>query len=655
MADPAIAAIVLTGSGRAFSGGADIREMGKTDAIAEPNLPTLIRSLESCPKLVVAAIGGICMGGGFELALGANYRIATVDARLALPEVKLGLLPGAGGTQRLPRAIGLERSLDLILVGEPVRPQEFLNTPLIDRLAENDLTSEAIAYARRLVARQAPARKLRDLAAVAPDSEVVLTAARERIAASAAHFPAHGMIVDCLEAAIRRPFDEALGFERDCFLKLRQTSTHRALRHAFAAERDCWKIPDVPADTPTRAIDRVAIVGAGTMGRGITMNFLNAGLPVTLLDRDQDALDHGAAAIGQLYEGSMKRGRLTQQQLDERLVLLTVSLNEDELSKVDLVIEAVFEDLSVKEEVFRQLDRLARPGAILATNTSTLDVNRIAAFTERPQDVIGLHFFSPANVMKLLEVVRGSETSVEVLATVMKLARTIGKTAVVAGVCDGFIGNRMLEHYVRMAHLMVESGATPSQVDQALERWGMVMGPFRMGDLAGNDISWVIRKRRYVERPQVRYARIADRICELGRFGQKTGKGWYRYREGDRTPIADPEVEQIIAEYRSENGITPRSFADDEIVTRCMYALINEGARILEEGIALRSGDIDVVYLTGYGFPRFRGGPMCYADEIGLAKIVRRMATFETESGDPFWRPAGLISRLVDEGRGLTR
>lgn len=653
--DPAIAAIVLIGSQRAFSGGADIREMGKPEAIAEPNLPSLIATLESCPKLVVAAIGGVCMGGGLELAMGADYRIGMGDARLALPEVKLGLLPGAGGTQRLPRAVGLEKALDFILKGDPAPATTFVGTPLIDRLAETDLQSEAVAYAKQLVADGAPRRKLRDIAVNVPTSSDLLDAARQRVSATVANYPAQGMVIDCIAAAATKPFEDGLRFERESFLKLRETPTHRSLRHAFAAERACWKIPDVPTDTPTRTIDHVAVIGAGTMGRGIAMNFLNAGLPVTLLDMDEDVLASGAAAIRGLYEGSMKRGRLIQEQLDERMRLLTATLDDTALADADLIIEAVFEDLAVKESVFRRLDAIAKPGAILATNTSTLDVDRIAAFTGRPTDVLGTHFFSPANVMRLLEIVRGKETAKDVLATAMKLARTIGKTAVVAGVCDGFIGNRMLEHYVRMAGLMVEEGALPWQVDQALERWGMVMGPFRMGDLAGNDIGWAIRKRRYVEKPHVVYAKVADRICDLGRFGQKTGKGWYAYREGDRTPIVDPEVETIIADYRRDNGISARAFDDTEIVERCIYALVNEGARILEEGIALRASDIDVAYLTGYGFPRFRGGPMRYADEIGLAAVAASMEKFEKSSGDPFWQPAPLIARRISDSEALTQ
>jgi 3-hydroxyacyl-CoA dehydrogenase len=654
IADSAVEAIVLTGSARFFSAGADIRELGQSGGVREPNLPAVIQCLETCPKPVLAAISGNCLGGGFELAMGAHFRIASDNARLALPEVKMGLLPGAGGTQRLPRAIGAERALDFILKGEPVAALTFLDTPLIDRIAGDSLSADAIAYAKYLAAKGAVPRRLsaRDISDA--DHRAILDAARQRAAKSASHYPAHAAIVDCLEAAVNKPFDEGLRIEREHFLALRQTSTHRALRYAFVAERQCARIPDVPSDTPTRAIDRVAIVGAGTMGRGIAMNFLNAGIPVTLLDTEEEATNRGADAIRQLYAGSVKRGRLSQAQMDKRLGLLTTSSGNAGLGKADLIVEAVFEDMSVKEQVFRHLDQIAKPDAILATNTSTLDVNRIASFTRRPEDVVGTHFFSPANVMRLLEVVRGERTSREVLATIMKLAKTIGKTAVVAGVCDGFIGNRMLEHYVRMAGLMVETGAMPWQVDQALENWGMIMGPFRMGDLAGNDIGWAVRKRRYVERPHVHYAMVADRICEHGRFGQKVGKGWYRYRQGDRTPIRDPEVEEIIADYRRDKGITAREYNDEEIVERCIFALVNEGARILEEGIALRASDIDTVYLSGYGFPRFRGGPMRYADEVGLAGVAQRMQDFEKATGDPFWKPAAMLEKLVREGKNFT-
>ena len=653
-ADPNVDAIVLIGSDRAFCGGADIGEMGKAQASEEPILPSVILALESSSKPVVAAIGGVCMGGGLELAMGAHYRIASRDANLALPEVKLGLLPGAGGTQRLPRAIGLEKSIDFILGGNPATAEEFGNTQLIDHRADKDLASEAIDFARQLVAVRAPLRRLSDLKVDDTEAARLLDAVRGRVAATAIHYPAPAKIVDCLQAAVDMPFRAGLRFERERFLELRETSVHRALRYAFQAERASSKIPDVPADTPTRRIETVAVVGAGTMGRGIAMNFLNVGIPVTLKDTDPETAEHGVQTIRALYEGSVKRKRLTEEDLTQRLGLLTVGSGDVDFENADLVIEAVFEDMGLKETVFRHLDRVAKPGAILATNTSTLDVNRIASFTRRPQDVVGTHFFSPANVMRLLEVVRGDKTSTDVLATMMKLGKAIKKTPVLAGVCDGFIGNRMLEHYVRMAGLMVEQGSLPWQVDQALERWGMIMGPFRVGDLAGNDIGWAIRKRRYVEKPHVRYAKVADRICELGRFGQKTGKGWYLYKDGDRTPIPDPEVEEIIVQYRRDHGIEPRQFGDKEIVERCIYALINEGARILEEGIALRASDIDVVYLTGYGFPRFRGGPMRYADDIGLSRIVQTMESFREESGDGFWEPAAMLTELIEEAGRFT-
>jgi 3-hydroxyacyl-CoA dehydrogenase len=649
-ADRAVEAIVLIGSDRVFSGGADIRELAQRGAVQKPELPSVVGEVEACPKLVVAAIGRICMGGGLELALVAHYRIIVPDAQVAFPEVKIGLLPGAGGTQRLPRAIGVEKSLDFILSGDPVLARTFMGTPLIDCVADTDLTNAAVAYAKRLVADRAPLRRLRDLDLGNADTRALLDIARHKVSTSAVHYPAYEKIITCVTAASKLPFEAGLGLERKCFLTLRRSSVHRALTYAFMAERACARIPDVPDDTPKRTISSVAIVGAGTMGRGIAMNFLNAGLPVTLLDINQDALDRGAATLRGLYQSSVERKKLTQAKLEERLGFLRTSIDVNALGEADLVIEAVFEDIAVKEQVFRQLDRTAKPGAILATNTSTLDVDRIASFTNRPQDVVGMHFFSPANVMKLLEVVRAARTSKEVLATVVRLARTIEKVAVVAGVCDGFIGNRMLEHYVRMAGLMVEHGALPWQVDQALERWGMAMGPFRMGDLAGNDIGWAIRQRRYIEKPHVRYARIADKIYERGRYGQKAGKGWYAYRQGDRTPIPDPEVEEIITDYRREHGIVPQVFGDEEIVERCIYALINEGARILQEGIALRASDIDVVYLHGYGFPRFRGGPMRYADDVGLAKTVHALRAFERASGDPFWKPAAIIERLVAEG-----
>ena len=471
--------------------------------------------------------------------------------------------------------------------------------------------------------------------------------------AIARNFPAPLKCIDAVAAAVSKPFDEGLRYERELFLELLLTPESRALRHAFFAERAASKIPDVGEDTPRRKIDQVAVIGAGTMGGGIAMNFLNTGIPVVLLETSQEALDKGIATIRKNYEGSLAKGKLTREGVDKTLALLRPTLSYDDVVSADLVIEAVFEELEIKEKVFRTLERATKPTAILATNTSTLDVNRIAAATSRPQDVVGMHFFSPANVMKLLEVVRGAATGKDVLETVKDVAMKIRKTAVVAGVCDGFIGNRMLEHYLRQAMSLLDEGATPIEVDRALEKFGMAMGPFRMSDLAGNDVGWRIRKRRYIEKPHMRYSRIADRLCEQGRFGQKTGAGWYRYESGRRDAIPDPAVDALIVAYRTEIGSTPRKIAADEIVDRCILALVNEGARILEEGIALRASDIDLVYLTGYGFPLYRGGPMLYADMQGLYNVARRMRQFAaTANADAaFWQPAPLLANLAAEGK----
>ncbi|MGZ5087064.1 MAG: 3-hydroxyacyl-CoA dehydrogenase NAD-binding domain-containing protein [Usitatibacter sp.] len=650
-ADAAVKAIVVTGAGNAFSGGADIREFNTPKALAEPTLRTLIEKVESSAKPVVAAINGTCMGGGLELSLGCQYRIAKADAGLALPEVKIGLIPGAGGTQRLPRAIGVQAALDMITTGAPVPAAKFKGTALVHEIVEGDMVENAVRFARQVAGK--PAKLVRDISIDLPDARAFFEAARKAVAAASKGLAAPLKCVDAIEAAATLPFDEGIRRERDIFTELIQTDESKALRHAFFGERAASKIPDVPADTPVRKVEKVAVIGAGTMGGGITMNFLSAGIPVTLLEMKQEALDKGVATIRRNYENSVKRGKLTQDKLDRAMALLKPTLSYGDIGNADLVIEAVFEEMGVKEGVFRKLDEVMKPGAILATNTSTLDVDRIAGFTKRPQDVVGLHFFSPANVMKLLEVVRGATTAMDVMATVMGLAKKIRKTAVVSGVCDGFIGNRMLERYQRQCFYLIEEGATPQQVDHALENFGMAMGLFRVGDLAGNDIGWAVRKRRYVENPDVPYSKIADRLCEMGRFGQKTGAGWYRYEPGKRDPIPDPAVDEIITAYRKEMGIKPRDISDEEIVERCVYALANEGARILEEGIAQRASDIDMVYLTGYGFPLKRGGPMFHADTVGLDKVVASMKRFAANPhGDPgFWEPAPLLSKLAAEGK----
>ncbi|MGZ5040586.1 MAG: 3-hydroxyacyl-CoA dehydrogenase NAD-binding domain-containing protein [Usitatibacter sp.] len=650
-ADAAVKAIVVTGAGNAFSGGADIREFNTPKALAEPTLRTLIEKVESSAKPVVAAINGTCMGGGLELSLGCQYRIAKADAGLALPEVKIGLIPGAGGTQRLPRAIGVQAALDMITTGAPVPAAKFKGTALVHEIVEGDMVENAVRFARQVAGK--PAKLVRDISIDLPDARAFFEAARKAVAAASKGLAAPLKCVDAIEAAATLPFDEGIRREREIFTELIQTDESKALRHAFFGERAASKIPDVPADTPVRKVEKVAVIGAGTMGGGITMNFLSAGIPVALLEMKQEALDKGVATIRRNYENSVKRGKLTQDKLDRAMALLKPTLSYGDIGNADLVIEAVFEEMGVKEGVFRKLDEVMKPGAILATNTSTLDVDRIAGFTKRPQDVVGLHFFSPANVMKLLEVVRGAKTAKDVMATVMGLAKKIRKTAVVSGVCDGFIGNRMLERYQRQCFYLIEEGATPQQVDHALENFGMAMGLFRVGDLAGNDIGWAVRKRRYVENPDVPYSKIADRLCEMGRFGQKTGAGWYRYEPGKRDPIPDPAVDEIITAYRKEMGIKPRDISDEEIVERCVYALANEGARILEEGIAQRASDIDMVYLTGYGFPLKRGGPMFHADTVGLDKVVASMKRFAANPhGDPgFWEPAPLLSKLAAEGK----
>ena len=653
LADPQVQAIVLTGSARAFSGGADVREFGTPKAGQEPTLPNVIRALDAASKPVVAAIAGVCLGGGLELALGCHYRVAQPDASLGLPEVKLGLLPGAGGTQRLPRLIGLEAALNMIVSGQPAPAQAFAGTPLVHALIEGDLVEGAVAFAAQVAARGEPLPRARDLKVKQPNADAFLQFARNTVAAASKPFPAPLQCVEAVAASLK-PFDEGLQTERTLFQALMQTPESRALRHVFQAERAAAKVPGLPEGTQLRPITRVGVIGAGTMGGGITMNFLNAGIPVVLLEMKQEALDRGLATIRKNYENSMKKGKLKPEQVEQRMGLITPTLEYAALKDADLVIEAAFEEMGVKEAVFRQLDAVAKPGAILASNTSYLDIDRIATFTQRPQDVIGLHFFSPANVMRLLEIVRGAQTAPDVLATSLALAKQIKKVAVVSGVCDGFIGNRMLARYGAAAQGLINAGALPQQIDGALQKFGLAMGPFRMGDLAGLDIGWATRKRKAAEAGVDMKPIVADKLCEAGRFGQKTGAGWYRYEAGNRNPLPDSVTEQLIADYRAAHGITPRKISDEEIVERCIFALVNEGARILEEGIAARASDIDLVYLNGYGFPLHRGGPMLYADTVGLPQVVRSLRRFASESGaDASWQPAPLLVRLAEEGRSF--
>jgi 3-hydroxyacyl-CoA dehydrogenase len=653
-ADPGVRAIVLTGADGRFSGGADIREFGTPASLAAPRLHDLIAACEGSPKPVIAAISGVCLGGGFEIALGCHYRVARGDARVGLPEVKLGLLPGAGGTQRLPRLVGVATALNVILGGEQIPAREFAKTALFDRVVEGDPVRAAVELASELE-RQGSLAPLRvsEIPLREPNLEALCDFALQTVKARTPLAIAPQRCIECVKAA-GKPFAEGAAIERRLFVELVQTAESKGLRHSFFAERAAGKVTDIPDATPLRPLTRAAVIGAGTMGSGIALCFLNAGIPAWLLETDQPALDRGVTRIAAIYDAQVRKGKLTQAERDRRMSLLQPVLKYDAIGSADIVIEAVFERMDVKLTVFAELDRVMKPGAILATNTSTLDVNAIARATKRPADVLGTHFFSPANIMRLLEIVRGTATARDALATVLALGKTLKKVSVVSGVCDGFIGNRMLEHYSKQANYLLEEGASPRQVDAAMEAFGFAMGPFKVGDLAGNDIGWSVRKRRRAEKPGYRFSTLPDKLCEMGRFGQKTCAGWYEYPDG-RKPLPSKVVDELIATHRKEIGVTPRKIDDAEIVDRLVYALANEGARILDEGIAARSSDIDVVYLTGYGFPAARGGPMFHADAVGLPLVQRRMREFaRNPHGDPeFWKPAPLIEQRVASGESF--
>ncbi len=648
--DPDIKAVVLIGSAKAFSGGADIREFNKP--MTKPNLPEVNDIQDSMQKPLVAAIGGFALGGGLELALACHYRIALEKSLLGLPEVKLGILPGSGGTQRLPRVIPVHEAARMMILGDPIPAPKARELGLVDEIVSGDLLEAGIAYAQKLVAEGKGPRRIRDMPPkVEGDQKALLEAVPAQAAKSAGGNPAPAEIAKCIHAAVTLPFDEGRKVERERFEHLVNTVESKALRHMFFAERQTSKIPDVPDATPTREIKKAAVVGAGTMGGGIAMCFANAGIPVVIADVSQEALDKGMQKIRANYEATVKRGRLKAEDMEKRYALIQPSVDLNALKPADIVVEAVFERMEVKQDMFKKLDAVMKPGAILATNTSTLDVNKIADVTKRPQDVIGTHFFSPAHVMRLLEVVRAEKTAKDVLATTMKLGKKLKKVPIVSGVCDGFIGNRMIERYSQQAGLLLDEGASPQQVDAALQKWGMAMGPFTMSDLAGNDIGWDIRKRRYYERPEMAYSKFADKVCELGRFGQKTGKGFYRYEPGNRKALPDPEIDALLDKYRKQHGLQTREISDQEIVERCIYALVNTGARILEEGIALRASDIDMVYLAGYGFPPHRGGPMFYADSVGLDKVVAAIEKFQKGYHGEQWQPAPLLVKLAKEGK----
>ncbi|MDE2431248.1 MAG: enoyl-CoA hydratase/isomerase family protein [Burkholderiales bacterium] len=658
LADDAVSAVVLTGAGKVFCGGADIREFGTPAAFAEPGLHAVIRAIEASTKPVVAAIHGVVMGGGLELALGCHYRVVASGVQVSFPEVNIGLIPGGGGTQRMPRVIPVEMTLQMVTSGASVASEKLYKVPgqkLFDRLVDGDLVLGAIAFAKEIAAVR-PMPLVRHLLVQASSDPELFNKARAEMAKARKGLISPQRCIDAVEVATQMNIDAGIDRELEIFMDIMVGTQAKAMQHAFFGERAAAKIPDVPDNTPVRDIKRVAVIGAGTMGGGITMCFLNAGIPVTLLEMKQEAIDRGVGVIRKNYEAQVAKGKLAQDKYDARMALLQTTLSYDDIAQADMVIEAVFEDFGVKSQVFTKLDQIMKAGAILASNTSTLDVDKIAEVTQRPSDVVGLHFFSPANVMRLLEVVRSKHTAKDVMATVMQVAKKIKKVAVVSGVCDGFIGNRMFEQYTRQAFFLVQEGATVQQVDKAAEAFGFAMGPFRVGDLAGNDIGWAIRKRRAIERPDVIYSKVGDAICELGRFGQKVGKGWYDYEAGKREPVPSAEVQAVIDKVRADKGITARAISDDEIVSRLVLAMVNEGAQILEEGIANKASDIDMVYLTGYGFPLVWGGPMLYADLMGLPKVVEKMKQFAANPNDDqaFWQPAPLLVTLASEGKTFT-
>ena len=651
LADEQIRAVVVIGEGKTFPAGADIREFGKPPQ--QPALPAVIDEYEASDKLVVAAIHGTALGGGLEVALGCDYRVELDSARLGLPEVKLGLLPGAGGTQRLPRLVGAQKALEMVGGGNPAKAKEALSLGLVDEMVSGDLLDGALAYTRQLLADNAPLRKLRDLAV--PDAQDGLFDQFEHsIARKQRGFKAPFSCIKAVKAAVELPFDKGVERERELFFELLVSPESAAQRHVFFAERELAKVPGLDKNTPKREINQVAVIGAGTMGGGIAMNFANAGIPVRLLEVKEDALERGVAVIRKNYENTAKKGRITDEQVEQRMALIQPTLSYDDLSDVDLVIEAVFENMDVKEAVFSELDRVCKPGAILATNTSTLDVDRIASFTQRPEDVMGMHFFSPANVMKLLENVRGEKTSDEVVATVMDLSRRIGKVGVLVGVCHGFVGNRMLHRRQAEAVQLVNEGASPQQVDKVLFDLGFPMGPFAMSDLAGMDVGYRIREELRKEDPANGPARNwTDELVEAGRLGQKTQAGVFDYKDGDRTPVPSTAVDGIIEQYRSNNGITPREISDQEILERCMYVMVNEGAKILEEGIAARPLDVDVIWIYGYGFPVYRGGVLFWADQVGVKAIFEKVNEIYQQTGSDVWKPAKLLSDLAEQGKGF--
>jgi 3-hydroxyacyl-CoA dehydrogenase len=654
--DDSIKGGVLIGAGRTFIAGADIKEFGKITSGQrgrDLNFLEVIKAIEDSPKPMVAAIHGTAFGGGLETAMGFHYRVAVPSAQVGQPEVKLGLIPGAAGTQRLPRLAGVTKATQMCVDGNPISAKDAFEAGIIDRIVEGDLLQGAIAFLREKIASGEKPPKTRERNDKLGDETT--NASIFETARAQAKKTARGMIaplaaIDAVEAATKLPFEEGVAREAELFKQCLFSDQSKALIHVFFGEREVAKIPDITKETKVFEIKKAAVIGAGTMGGGIAMNYANAGIPVIVKETSQEALDRGLATIRKNYENSVKKGRFTQEVMDRRMALIQPQLGYDGFEEADIITEAVFEGMELKKQIFGEIDKIAKPGAILASNTSTLNIDEIASVTSRPEFVIGHHYFSPANVMRLLEIVRGKATSKEVIATSMALSKGLKKVGVLVGNCYGFVGNRMLHQYFREAQFLVEEGAAPQGVDGALYKFGMAMGPLAVGDLAGLDVGWRIRKEHaHLEKPGARSPRVADRLCEMGRFGQKTGAGWYKYDE-NRNRIPDPEVDDLIAQVAAEQGVKRRSITEEEIIERTQYALINEGAKILEEGIALRAVDIDIIYINGYGYPTWRGGPMWYADTVGLKKVYDRVSQFHKEHGE-LWEPAPLLKRLAEEGK----
>jgi 3-hydroxyacyl-CoA dehydrogenase len=652
--DPAVRAVVLTGAGKLFSGGADIREFDTGVSNESPTLRDLIAAVEDSTKPVVAALHGTAVGGGCELALACHARVALAGTQIGLPEVTLGLVPGAGGTQRLPRLIGVEAALDAILSGKPLAAKKAQALGLVDVLvpAGGDVVTAAKQLAERLASEGSwvKTRDREDHLATARHRLDLFHEQRKQVARKQRGFEAPLACIDCVEAAVTRPFEEGLSFERETFQRCRTSAQSAAQRHAFFAEREARRVRGVSSDTPEWPIARAAVIGCGTMGGGIAMCFANAGIPVVVTEESDVALERGMDVVRKNYAGSVTKGSLSAADAESRLALIEPTLDFERVAEADVVVEAVFESMELKKKIFTRLDALCREGTLLATNTSSLDVNEIAATTARPEDVVGMHFFSPANVMRLVEIVRGAKSSPEALATALALSRRLGKVGVVVGVCDSFAGNRMLYPYTRQAQFLLEEGALPEQVDRVLYEFGFPMGPFAVGDLAGLDVGYKVRQHREPQRPKhLRYSRLADELYHMGRYGQKTGRGWYLYEKGSRSPVPDPEVTALIVAESERLGIERRTIADQEILERCLYSLVNEGAKILDERIAERSSDLDLVWLHGYGFPRYRGGPMYWADSVGLDRVLEAVERFHAEQGE-WMRPATLLERLGRSG-----